>query len=91
MSIGTQFRPGSAVIIKAGRDAGRAAMVYAVVSDKYCLIVDGDIRKIDKPKLKNIRHLRPTGEVLEDIAAKIAAGQEVFDAHIRRALRQITH
>ena len=77
---------GSVVFSKAGRDAGRFYIVTEIVSDDYVRICDGDVRRIDKPKLKKIKHLKAEG-VNEKIAAKLSEGKKVFDAEIRSNLR----
>lgn len=51
---------GTIVISKKGRDKGRAFAVFDEVSDNYVLIADGNYHKIQKPKLKNIKHLQMT-------------------------------
>ena len=53
---------GSAVLSKAGRDKGRF-MAVIEMRDGYAWIADGRLRRIEKPKQKNIRHLGITGTV----------------------------
>ena len=26
------------------------------INDQYCMVVDGELRKVEKPKMKNIKH-----------------------------------
>lgn len=49
---------GQFVISKMGRDKGKVFICYEVISPNRCLIVDGKYHKLDKPKLKNIKHLQ---------------------------------
>ena len=79
---------GTVVYSRAGRDEGRYYMVYEVVDDSFVTIVDGDVRKIAKPKKKKIKHLKNSGERLETIAAKVLTGAKVYDAEIFSALRK---
>ena len=51
---------GSVVFSKAGRDAGRFYIVTEIVSDEFVKIADGELRRIDKPKLKKIKHQKDT-------------------------------
>ncbi|MEG0912883.1 MAG: hypothetical protein RSB78_00715 [Oscillospiraceae bacterium] len=53
---------GSAVVSKAGRDKGRFFAVLELDSD-FAMIADGDLRKIDKPKRKKLRHLGATSTI----------------------------
>lgn len=56
---------GSAVCSKAGRDKGR---YFAVLSleDDFAYIADGDLRKVQKPKRKKLKHLAPTKTVFSE-------------------------
>lgn len=82
-----KIKPGSVVFSKAGRDSGRFYIVTEIVDADYVKIVDGELRRIDKPKLKKIKHLKAEGEVVEKIALKLVEGKKVFDAEIRSILR----
>ncbi len=72
---------------RSGRDAGRFYVVIEIVDDEYVTIADGDLRRVDKPKLKKIKHLKPQGDVIVKIADKLAEGKKIFDAEVRSALR----
>lgn len=78
---------GQVVYSKAGRDAGRYYAVVELVDDTRVRIADGDLRRIKRAKLKNIKHLGTDGEVLEKISAKLKDGAQVFDAELYSALR----
>ncbi len=65
--------------------AGRDMNSYFVVlssDEKSAVIADGKSRKLEKPKRKNIKHLRPTGRML-DIDG-------MTDKKLRRALSEFT-
>lgn len=79
---------GSVVFSRAGRDKGNFFMVLEIVDDSFVNIVDGDIRKLDKPKRKKTKHLKNTNDVLENIAVKVIKGTKIFDAEIFSALRR---
>ena len=79
---------GTVVYSRAGRDEGSYYMIYEIVDSDYVLIVDGDTRRLAKPKKKNIKHLKNTGEVLEGIAKKITESTKIYDAEIFSALRK---
>ena len=78
---------GSVVYSKAGRDKGNCYLVIAVVSNNYFLVADGKARILSKPKLKNIRHIKTKGVVLDVIKEKILDNKQVFDSEIKSALR----
>ena len=49
---------GSVVIAKAGRDKGRAFAVTDVIDSRTVLIADGKSRPLERPKRKNVIHLK---------------------------------
>ncbi len=80
--------PGKVVISTAGRDKDRYFVVLSV-SDNFCYIADGKVRKVDMPKKKKIKHLRVTEFFLENIANKLTEEQTVTNSMIRRAIAEI--
>ncbi len=54
------IHPGEIVISKAGRDKGRNLIILKQLDEKHLLLVDGDLRPLDKPKKKKIIHLQKT-------------------------------
>lgn len=78
---------GRVVVSTAGRDTGRVFMILSVVDDSYVYIADGDLRKLDHPKKKKLKHLKLTGIVLDNIAEKLKLGTKVYDAEIRKAIK----
>lgn len=55
---------GNVVCSKAGRDKGKF-MVVLGLSDGNFLVADGKERPIERPKLKNPKHLQKTNSILE--------------------------
>lgn len=77
---------GQIVISRAGRDAGRKFVVVRVIDDLYVEICDGDLRKVEKPKKKKIKHLNITDDMAEGLAEKLKSGDRITNAEIRNAL-----
>ena len=80
---------GRIAVSKAGRDTGRVFVILEVIDTYYVYIVDGDLRKMDRPKKKKLKHLKLTENVLSSIAEKLKEGTKVFDAEIRSAIRSL--
>ena len=78
---------GSVVLSTQGRDKDMYFVVVAVGRDVVYL-ADGGMRKLNAPKKKNVKHVSPSGVVLDNIAAKLAEGKKVFDSEVKSALRQ---
>ncbi len=77
---------GQIVVSRAGRDAGKRFVVVKVVDDSFVEISDGDLRKIEKPKRKKIKHLKCTDEKAEILAEKLKNSGRITNAEIRKAL-----
>jgi ribosomal protein L14E/L6E/L27E len=77
----------SVVFSKAGRDAGKFFAVIELVDDSFVKLADGELRRLEAPKLKKIKHLRVVAPPLEKIAEKLTLGIKIFDAELRSALR----
>ncbi|MGI6668521.1 MAG: RNA-binding protein [Acetivibrionales bacterium] len=80
---------GQVVVSRAGRDAGRRFVVVKVVDDFFVEIADGDLRKIEKPKRKKVKHLNITDERAFGIEEKLKSGAKITNAEIRKALADL--
>jgi ribosomal protein L14E/L6E/L27E len=54
---------GSIVVSAAGHDKGGIFTVIGFTQERYALIADGKVRKLEKPKKKKLKHLKPIGEL----------------------------
>jgi len=81
------MNPGDIVVSKAGRDKGKPFIVAEVTDESYVLLVNGSLRKIEKPKKKKVRHIRETGFRAEEIAGRLTGGEKVINAEIRKAIK----
>ncbi len=71
---------------KAGRDKGRVFAILKILDDKYVNIIDGDLRKINKPKKKKIKHLIVYNKVLTELKEKIEKNKKFNNAYVRKLL-----
>ena len=55
---------GTVVFSKRGRDKGRPFVVVSEESE-YIYLVDGDVRPLEKPKKKKVKHVQPTNTVFD--------------------------
>lgn len=77
---------GQIVVSRTGRDAGKRFVVVKVIDDSFVEISDGDLRKIEKPKRKRIKHLKRTDEKAEILAEKLKSSDRITNAEIRKTL-----
>lgn len=81
---------GQVVHSKAGRDAGKIFIIVGIVDQTFVLISDGDLRRIESPKKKKIKHLELAGTVIEFISEKFRSEMKVTNSEIRKALAVLT-
>ena len=77
------------VISKSGRDIGNAFVVIRVINERYLSISDGDLRKIENPKKKNIRHLHFTPLSASDVLESLHKEEIPANHVIKRNLKQM--
>ncbi|NJD02137.1 MAG: RNA-binding protein [Ruminiclostridium sp.] len=77
---------GRIVVSKAGRDAGRRFLVIKVVDEQFVQISDGDLRRVEKPKRKKVKHLEQTGEIAGTIEEKLKSNARITNSEVRKAL-----
>jgi len=80
---------GQIVISTAGRDKGYKFVVLCIIDDKYVYISDGDIRKVERPKKKKLKHLRKLNYVAESIKDKLESCDKLSNNEIRKLLKSI--
>ena len=80
--------PGCVVRSKAGRDEGRRFIVLSLDGEEFAYIADGDLRKVEKPKRKRVKHLYVTEELVSSLQSKLLTGERVENHEIRKSLEQ---
>lgn len=76
---------GQLVKSKAGRDKGRLFVIIEI-EEEYVYLVDGSLRKLEKPKKKKIKHIQPTHLIVESLKEKILNDQKILNAEIRKII-----
>lgn len=77
---------GQVVKSRAGRDSGRAFLVYEILDEQFVLVVDGDLRKLSSPKKKKVKHLIVYNTVFPDFKKDQGDYSKFNDAYVRRIL-----
>ena len=78
---------GKVVHSKSGRDRNRYFIIVGILNADYVYISDRDLRKIEKPKKKKIKHLSFTDIIAEEIKELITEGKKVSNSKIRKFLQ----
>ena len=79
------MEPGRVVLSTQGRDEGRYFIVLEVIDENFVLMADGQTRKIDHPKKKKIKHLRPK-PILVNVDGATLPNRHLQDSDLRSAL-----
>lgn len=80
---------GKVVYSKNGRDKGRMFVIVEVVNERFVLLADGDLRKIENPKVKNIKHLQMTRMQADDVLTCLNRGEKPDNHIIRKNLKRL--
>jgi len=80
-----ELQIGQIVKSKAGRDQGKIFIIINIDGD-YLYLVDGNIRRMEKPKKKKKKHVQPINEIIKSIQQKVLNHEKITNADIRKEL-----
>lgn len=80
---------GRVVVSKSGRDKGRMFVIVQSINANYVAVADGDLRKIEKPKQKNLKHLQLTNTRLMEIKTSLLRGEMPENHIIRKSIKKL--
>lgn len=80
---------GQVVKSRAGRDKGRIFLIIDIIDGDYVHVVDGDLRKLDNPKKKKIKHLIIYNTILKELKYKLDNNIKINNAYIRKLLEPL--
>lgn len=84
----TGIRRWQLVLSVAGRDRDQWYLVLDL-EDGYVLVTDGRRRPVERPKRKNLRHVKGLPVYAADLAELAAAGQGVLNEQVRASLEAL--
>ncbi|MDR2137854.1 MAG: KOW domain-containing RNA-binding protein [Synergistaceae bacterium] len=70
-------RVGQVVISKKGKDAGRVYVIVGLLDGRRLALADAKKFNVDRPKLKNPKHILCTSRVVAEVAASVQAGKNI--------------
>ena len=82
---------GSLVLSKAGRDKDRYFIIIGIVDSNHVNIADGDLRKIENPKMKKLIHLKLVEECVPNLAEHLNKNSKLTNAMLRKLLKDIDY
>jgi large subunit ribosomal protein L14e len=86
----SETRPciGQIVQILRGRDETKYAIVIQQLDERFFLVADGDKRKFDRPKKKNVLHLKFVDYVSQEVRKSILDTGKVTNSKLRYAMNK---
>ncbi len=82
---------GQVVTSIAGRDKDKMFVIVEIVDDKYVKVVDGRLRKVEKPKLKKIKHLNISNHFIGEVAEIKKNRRKLTNERIKKALENFIY
>ncbi len=80
---------GQLVRIVQGRERGQFAVIIKIVDDQYVSLADGDKRKYDRPKRKNINHIELLKNISPEVRDSLLETSRVSNGKLRFAVAKI--
>lgn len=77
---------GQVVRITKGRERNQYAIIINLMDDRYVLLADGEKRKYDRPKKKNVLHIELTPFVSKEVRTSLLETNRVSNGKLRFAL-----
>ena len=85
------YEVGRVVTSIKGHDKGRLFLIVASINDRYVLIADGDTRKLEHPKKKQLKHLRWEPVLAPDALCESEKRAKTADSTIHKLLKPLSH
>ncbi|MFC4404989.1 RNA-binding protein [Gracilibacillus xinjiangensis] len=82
---------GQVVQILQGREAGQFAIVIEKLDSRFVLLADGDKRKYDRPKKKNIHHISYTNFISPEVQKSLLETGRVTNGKLRYAINKFVN
>ncbi|MNP57551.1 50S ribosomal protein L14e [compost metagenome] len=77
---------GQLVKVLRGRDAEAIYVIIRVLDDRFVEIADGNKRKFDQPKRKNVQHLELLPMINSEVVHSLQESGKVTNAKLRHAV-----
>lgn len=88
MKIVSSIQIGQYVRSKAGRDKNHIFIVLDVIDHEYVMVADGDVRRVESPKLKKIKHLYEYKKISDVVREKKRDDKKLTNLMIRKEIEK---
>ena len=84
-------RIGQIVRVVRGREVGQFAVIIGLVDERFVLLADGEKRKFDRPKKKNINHIELFDYISPEVESSLLETGRVTNGKLRFALSKFVN
>lgn len=81
---------GQLVKVIQGRDEGSYAVIIGIEEPRFVIIADGDKRKFDQPKRKNILHVELQQAISHEVVDSLKESGRVTNSKLRYVIQNYT-
>ena len=74
---------------KAGRDKNHVFIVIDVIDFEYVYLTDGDLRRLESPKKKKLRHLINLKQISDVVSDKVDDNKKLTNLMIRKEIGKL--
>lgn len=82
---------GQFVKVLRGKDEESYAVIIAIIDERIVLIADGDKRRFDSPKKKNVLHLELQPAISQEVINSLQESGRVTNAKLRYVIQKFAH
>lgn len=79
---------GQIVRVTKGREQNQYAIIINIIDDRFVLLADGEKRKYDRPKKKNINHIEKTPFISSEVRTSLLETNRVSNGKLRFAIEK---
>ena len=77
---------GQIVRVTKGREKNQYAVIINIIDDRFVLLADGEKRKYNRPKKKNINHIEQTNFISSEVRESLLETNRVSNGKLRFAI-----
>ncbi|RJX36646.1 hypothetical protein D3P09_26675 [Paenibacillus pinisoli] len=82
---------GQIVKVLRGKDEESYAVVIGIIDERFVMIADGDKRRFDSPKKKNVLHLQLQPAVSQEVTTSLQESGRVTNAKLRYVIQKYAY
>ncbi|WP_168123604.1 KOW domain-containing RNA-binding protein [Paenibacillus sp. HB172176] len=82
---------GQIVKVLRGKEEESYAIIIGIIDEKFVWIADGDKRRFDSPKKKNVLHLELQSAISQEVTNSLQETSRVTNAKLRYVIQKYAH